>query len=118
MPTRGTSTTNVLTAIDPARRLNNGQAEGYAAHIVTRVAIFAATSGRDPEAERRLETAFRRTRYDSARKFVNFLRGDADQADPSAGCMRRLLPVRPNGRRADACLTACCQPATAFPSGR
>jgi protein-L-isoaspartate(D-aspartate) O-methyltransferase len=58
-------------------------AEGYAARFVTRVAIFSATSGRDVEAQRRLEAAFRRTRYDGARKLVNSLRRDVHEADES-----------------------------------
>jgi protein-L-isoaspartate(D-aspartate) O-methyltransferase len=58
-------------------------AEGYAARFITRVAIFSATSGRDAEAERRLEAAFRRTRYDGARKLVNSLRRDPHEADES-----------------------------------
>jgi protein-L-isoaspartate(D-aspartate) O-methyltransferase len=57
--------------------------EGYAARFITRVAIFSATSGRDAEAERRLEAAFRRTRYDGARKLVNSLRRDPHEADES-----------------------------------
>jgi hypothetical protein len=45
--------------------------------------MFAATSGRDSDAGMRLAAAFRRTRYDGARKLVNSLRRDAHEEDQS-----------------------------------
>jgi protein-L-isoaspartate(D-aspartate) O-methyltransferase len=53
---------------------------GYRARFVSYVAIFAATSGRDPAAAERLAAAFRRTRYDGARKLVAALRRDPHDA--------------------------------------
>jgi protein-L-isoaspartate(D-aspartate) O-methyltransferase len=76
-------------------------AEGYAARFLTRVSIFSATSGRDTEAQSRLEAAFRRTRYDGARKLVSSLRRDAHEPDetcwlhaPDFCLSNRMVPGR------------------------
>lgn len=55
--------------------------DGYAARFISYVQIFAAVSGRDPEAEMRLKEAFERSGYRNAAKLVNSLRRDSHEAN-------------------------------------
>ncbi len=54
---------------------------GFAARFISRVGIYPATNGRDPQAEERLRQAFEKAGYGTARELVNSLRRDLHEED-------------------------------------
>ena len=54
---------------------------GYAARFISRVGIYPASNGRNPEAEDRLRQAFKRMGYGKAKTQVNSLRRDRHEED-------------------------------------